>query len=51
VGKACFMGVNSTVSNNTNIGNNCIIGAGALILSDVEDNQTAVGIWKKKKQS
>lgn len=50
VGKACFMGVNSTVSNNTNIGNNCIIGAGALILSDVEDNQTAVGIWKKKKQ-
>ena len=51
VGKACFMGVNSTVSNNTSIGNNCIVGAGALILSDVEDNQTAVGIWKKKKQS
>jgi sugar O-acyltransferase (sialic acid O-acetyltransferase NeuD family) len=50
VGKACFMGVNSTVSNNTNIGNNCIVGAAALILSDVEDNQTAVGIWKKKKQ-
>ena len=50
VGKACFMGVNSTVSNNTNIGNNCIIGAAALILSDVDDNQTAVGIWKKKKQ-
>jgi sugar O-acyltransferase (sialic acid O-acetyltransferase NeuD family) len=50
VGKACFMGVNSTVSNNTNIGNNCIVGAAALILSDVDDNQTAVGIWKKKKQ-
>ncbi len=49
LGEACFMGVNSTVSNNTNIGNNCIVGAGALVLSDVEDNQTVVGIWKKKK--
>jgi sugar O-acyltransferase (sialic acid O-acetyltransferase NeuD family) len=51
VGEACFMGVNSTVSNNTNIGNNCIVGAAALVLSDVEDNQTVVGIWKKKKQA
>jgi sugar O-acyltransferase (sialic acid O-acetyltransferase NeuD family) len=50
LGEACFMGVNSTVSNNTNIGNNCIVGAAALVLSDVEDNQTVVGIWKKKKQ-
>jgi sugar O-acyltransferase (sialic acid O-acetyltransferase NeuD family) len=51
VGQACFMGVNSTVSNNTNIGNNCIVGAAALVLSDVEDNQTVVGIWRKKKQA
>ena len=49
IGEACFMGVNSTVSNNTNIGNNCVVGAAALVLSDVEDNQTVVGIWKKKK--
>jgi sugar O-acyltransferase (sialic acid O-acetyltransferase NeuD family) len=49
IGQACFMGVNSTVSNNTNIGDNCIVGAAALVLSDVEDNQTVVGIWKKKK--
>jgi len=49
VGQACFLGVNSTISNNINIGNNCVVGAAALILSDVEDNQTAVGIWKKKK--
>jgi sugar O-acyltransferase (sialic acid O-acetyltransferase NeuD family) len=50
IGEACFMGVNSTVSNNTGIGNNCVVGAAALVLSDVEDNQTVVGIWKKKKQ-
>ncbi|MFL6520967.1 MAG: acetyltransferase [Chthoniobacterales bacterium] len=49
IGEACFMGVNSTVSNNTKIGNNCVVGAAALVLSDVEDNQTVVGIWKKKK--
>jgi sugar O-acyltransferase (sialic acid O-acetyltransferase NeuD family) len=48
IGEYCFMGVNSTVANNTTIGNNCTVGAGALILGDVEDNQTVVGIWKKK---
>ena len=50
VGRNCFMGVNSTVANNINIGNDCIIGAGALILSDVEDDKTAVGMWKKRKE-
>jgi sugar O-acyltransferase (sialic acid O-acetyltransferase NeuD family) len=49
IGESCFMGVNSTVANNLAIGNNCIVGAGALILSDVADNQTVVGIWKKPK--
>ena len=50
IGEACFMGVNSTVSNNTKIGRNCVVGASALVLSDVADNQTVVGIWKKKKE-
>lgn len=50
VGESCFMGVNSTVANNLNIGNRCIVGAGALILSDVEDDQVAVGMWKKRKE-
>ena len=50
VGRNCFMGVNATVANNINIGNDCIIGAGALILSDVEDDKTAVGMWKKRKE-
>jgi sugar O-acyltransferase (sialic acid O-acetyltransferase NeuD family) len=51
IGESCFMGVNSTVANNLNIGNNCVIGAGALIISDVEDDTTAVGIWKKRKDN
>jgi len=48
VGEKCFMGVNSTVGNNINIGDNCVVGAGAIIVGDVEDNQTVVGLWKKK---
>jgi acetyltransferase-like isoleucine patch superfamily enzyme len=48
IGESCFMGVNSTVANNLTIGNNCIVGAGALVLADVGDNETVVGIWKKK---
>ena len=49
VGKRCFMGVNSTVGNNINIGNDCIIGASATIVGDVEDGQTVIGLWKKRK--
>jgi len=49
VGERCFMGVNSTVGNNINIGDNCVVGAAATIVGDVEDNQTVVGLWKKKR--
>lgn len=49
VGERCFMGVNSTVGNNISIGDNCVVGAAATIVGDVEDNQTVVGLWKKKR--
>jgi sugar O-acyltransferase (sialic acid O-acetyltransferase NeuD family) len=49
IGDYCFMGVNSTVGNNITIGNNCLVGAGALVLGDVENNQTIVGMWKKRR--
>lgn len=48
VGESCFMGVNATLANNITIGNNCIVGAGALVLSNVENDQTVVGMWKKR---
>jgi len=48
IGESCFVGVNTTMANNISVGSNCLIGAGALILADVPDNQTVVGIWKKK---
>lgn len=49
VGERCFMGVNSTVGNNITIGDNCVVGAGAIVVGDVEDDQTVVGLWKKKR--
>jgi sugar O-acyltransferase (sialic acid O-acetyltransferase NeuD family) len=49
VGESCFVGVNTTMANNIRIGNNCLLGAGSLVLADVEDDQTVVGVWKKKK--
>ncbi len=48
IGESCFVGVNATLANNLSIGGNCLIGAGALILADVPDGQTVVGVWKKK---
>jgi serine acetyltransferase len=49
IGESCFIGVNTTIANNINIGDKCLIGAGALVLADVPNEQTVVGIWKKKK--
>lgn len=48
IGASCFIGVNATIANNIAIGTNCIIGAGALVLSNVENDQTVVGMWKKR---
>ncbi len=50
IGEYCFMGVNSTIANNIKIGKSCTIGAGAIIISDVSDDQVVVGVWKKKKE-
>lgn len=42
------MGVNATVGNNINIGDDCLVGAAATIVGDVEDGQKVVGLWKKR---
>lgn len=49
VGQSCFLGVNSAVANNTRIGHRCTIGAGALILGEVGDDETVVGIHKRRR--
>jgi sugar O-acyltransferase (sialic acid O-acetyltransferase NeuD family) len=49
LGESCFVGVNTTMANNISVGRDCLVGAGALVLADVPDGQTVVGIWKKKR--
>lgn len=47
IGHSCFLGVNSTFANNLRVGNRCTVGAGALVLGDVGDDETVVGIRKR----
>jgi sugar O-acyltransferase (sialic acid O-acetyltransferase NeuD family) len=48
IGSFGFVGVNATVANNVTIGDRVVLGAGALVLGDVPDDQVVVGIWKKR---
>lgn len=49
IGESCFLGVNASIANNMNVGSRCVLGAGSLVIGDVPDDQTVVGIWKKPK--
>lgn len=46
IGNNVLIGAGAKVLGNINIGNNVKIGANAVILKDVDDNVTAVGIYK-----
>lgn len=43
IGEASFLGVNATLRDSVSIGSRCVIGAGALILSDAEDEGVYMG--------
>jgi sugar O-acyltransferase (sialic acid O-acetyltransferase NeuD family) len=49
IGASCFLGVNSTFANNLRVGSRCVVGAGALVLADVGDDETVVGVRKRQK--
>jgi sugar O-acyltransferase (sialic acid O-acetyltransferase NeuD family) len=44
IGNFCTIGTNATVLPKINIGNNVIIGAGAVVTKDIPDNCLAVGV-------
>lgn len=46
IGDNVLIGVKSTILGGVRIGNNVKIGAHALVLKDIEDGKTAVGLWK-----
>ena len=48
VGKDTEIGMNATIIQNLNIGNNVIVGAGTVLIGDIEDNSTVVGVPARK---
>jgi sugar O-acyltransferase (sialic acid O-acetyltransferase NeuD family) len=47
IGKNSFIGSNATILPNIKVGKNCIIGACAVVINDIEDNMTVMGIPAK----
>lgn len=48
IGDDVFVGANTTIINGVNIGKNSIVGAGSIVLSDVPENVTVCGIWRRR---
>jgi len=44
IGEECLIGVGSTVSNLVSIGDRCVVGAGAVVVDNIPDDTTVVGI-------
>lgn len=47
IGERTSLGANSTIINMKNVGSNVILGAGAVVVDDIPDNCTAVGVPAK----
>ncbi|MDQ8180802.1 acetyltransferase [Pelagicoccus sp. SDUM812005] len=50
IGGLTWIGIGSCVKNNLSIGSNCVIGAGSVVVSSIDDNTLAYGNPAKKKQ-
>ena len=48
VGKRSWVGIAACVSNNIHICDDCMIGAGAVVIKDIEESGTYVGVPVKK---
>lgn len=44
IGHDCWLGANVTICPGVTIGNNCVIGAGAVVTRDIPDNSFAAGV-------
>ena len=47
IGDSCWTGLNSTLKNKIHIGNKVIVGAGALVIHDVQDEDIVAGVPAK----
>lgn len=48
VGELTHIGAGTTIKNNIDISDNCIIGAGAVVVKDIEEKGTYIGVPAKK---
>lgn len=48
VGKKTWIGIGSTVKNNVTIGSNIVVGAGAVVVNDISNKGTYIGVPAKK---
>ena len=48
IGRSTWVGIGSTVSNNLSICDNCVIGAGAVVIHDIVERGTYVGVPAKR---
>ncbi|MBY0544693.1 MAG: acetyltransferase, partial [Gammaproteobacteria bacterium] len=48
VGQTSWIGINSAVKEKIQIGRNVIVGAGAVVINNVQDDQTVVGVPAKQ---
>ena len=51
VGDNVYIGRGATICMGVTIGNNCIIGAGAIVTKDIPDNSVAVGVPARRIKS
>jgi UDP-3-O-[3-hydroxymyristoyl] glucosamine N-acyltransferase len=47
IGNMCWTGLNSTLKHEINVGNNVIVGAGAVVIYDVTDGDIVAGVPAK----
>ena len=50
VGKKTWIGLGSCINNNINICSNCVIGAGAVVVRDIDEQGIYVGVPAKQKK-
>lgn len=48
IGKRTWVGIGATISNNINICNDCILGAGTVVIKDIVESGTFIGVPSKK---
>ena len=50
VGNRTWVGAGATVSNNISICDDCMIGAGAVVVKDIKERGTYIGVPARKKK-